>query len=47
VNKAETSDKKQVALKSLIEKKSSKIEENVIKSFVEEVRTVFKSINIH
>lgn len=41
MNKAETSDKKLVALKGLIEKKNSKFEENIIKSFVEEVRTIF------
>lgn len=38
VNRAETNDKVQVALKGLIEKKSSKIEENVIENFVKEVR---------
>ncbi|CAB4485534.1 unnamed protein product [Rhizophagus irregularis] len=46
VNKAETSDKKLVALKGLIEKKSSKFEENVIKSFVEELK-LLRTISYH
>jgi serine/threonine protein kinase len=47
VNKAETNDKVQVALKGLIEKRSSKIEENVIKCFVKEVRIVFRSLVLY
>ncbi|CAB5382525.1 unnamed protein product [Rhizophagus irregularis] len=49
VNKAETSDKKLVALKGLIEKKSSKFEkfeENIIKSFVEELK-LLRTISYH
>jgi serine/threonine protein kinase len=41
VYKAETNDKKPVALKGLI---GSVIDENIIKNFVKEVRIVFKSI---
>jgi hypothetical protein len=47
VSEAKTSDNKKVALKSLIEEKSSKIEENVIKDFVNEVRIIFKSIILY
>ncbi|GBC28758.2 kinase-like domain-containing protein [Rhizophagus irregularis DAOM 181602=DAOM 197198] len=46
VNKAETSDKKLVALKGLIEKKNSKFEENIIKSFVEELK-LLRTISYH
>ncbi|PKC76119.1 kinase-like protein [Rhizophagus irregularis] len=42
VNRAETNDKVQVALKGLIEKKSSKIEENVIENFVKELKNLRK-----
>jgi serine/threonine protein kinase len=41
VLKAETNDKKQVALKGLINPVNDK---NIIKDFVKEVRIVFKSI---
>jgi serine/threonine protein kinase len=41
VNKAETSDEKQVALKCLFEKKSSEINEKIIENFIKEVIIVF------
>jgi serine/threonine protein kinase len=41
VHKAEINDNKQVALKCLIERKSSEIDENVIKNFIKEVIIVF------
>jgi len=46
VKSAVTDDGIQVALKGLIEKKSSKIEEDDIKKFVYEVRIMFNSMNL-
>jgi serine/threonine protein kinase len=44
VHKAETNDKKRVALKCLIEKENSEIDEKIIKDFIKEVIIVFISI---
>jgi serine/threonine protein kinase len=44
VNKAETNDKKQVALKGLIKKSNLEIEKNIIEIFVKEVRIIFNPI---
>ncbi|GBC03162.1 hypothetical protein RclHR1_00500010 [Rhizophagus clarus] len=46
VNKAETKNKKQVALKFLIEKSSSGIDENAIKKFVKELK-LLRAVSYH